>query len=232
MPAAIFYSPHADDETLSMGVGIRNHIVAGYDVYVILLSHGRASNAYNVLAGTQYCSWHAKYHNPSSEGYAPFDKRKFGLTRVNEFINACLALGVPYSNIAVYDLEDGQFTKDQVKAIIQEWVNRVPGAGHKTMTYKDNHPDHVACGQALLELYNAGIIGNARFYIKREQYDQINGFFETYDSSYYPYIQAAANVYKNWAPTQGKLAVGYHSVKSTFDALLSDPRSKLHRPNE
>ena len=37
----IFYSPHPDDETLTMGVLVAQHVVAGRKVHVVLFSDGR-----------------------------------------------------------------------------------------------------------------------------------------------------------------------------------------------
>ncbi len=232
VPKAVFYVPHPDDETLSMGVAIVNHLFAGNDVYVVLLTHGRASNAFNVLNGTANCAWHCKTHNPEAEGYSSFDRTEFGFARIREFVEAVKALGVPESNMEIHNLEDGQVTVDQVKAVIRTWEIRFPGIKHKTMTYHDDHPDHANAGRALLELYNAGIVSDARFYIKRTQYDQTGGAFEYCDLSYHPYIHSAANAYMTWNPDQGRLAVGYHSVKAEFDALLGNPRSKFHKPGQ
>ena len=231
-PKAVFYVPHPDDETLSMGGAIVNHLFAGNDVYVVLLSHGRASDAYNVLCGRVACSWHKKNHDPSLEGYAPFDLQKFGLARVREFLAACECLGVSLANTEIYDFEDGQVTVEQVKQVIMKWETRFPGSKHKTMTYHDKNPDHANAGRALLELYNEGVVKDARFYIKHSQMAQVAGAYEAYRRSYYPSIQAAAEVYKTWKPAQGKLAIGYHSVKNDFDQLLHNPQSKFHRPGQ
>src|ERR1035437_1374650 len=40
---AYFFTPHQDDETLSMGAAIKEHVAAGRKVYVVLLTDGGAS---------------------------------------------------------------------------------------------------------------------------------------------------------------------------------------------
>jgi len=43
MAVILFISAHQDDETLSMGAGIINHVVAGHEVYSGCVTDGSAS---------------------------------------------------------------------------------------------------------------------------------------------------------------------------------------------
>lgn len=229
----IFYSPHQDDELLSMGVAILTHIKAGYDVRVVLLTNGEASNAREVINGNRYCSWHQRYHNPAAEGYQPLSKTEFGQARTREFRRAVQALGIPANRIHVHNYDDGTLTTGQMATLVRwQYENNYPNAKHKTMTYHDDHDDHRNAGRALLNMYRNGEISDVRFYIKRTQRDQIPGSYHQVTSDMYPYIQAAAQSYMTWNPKNGDFAIGYHSVPNSFDDLLVSPKSKWHKPNQ
>ncbi|MFA4923649.1 MAG: PIG-L family deacetylase [Ignavibacteriaceae bacterium] len=76
---AIFYSPHQDDETLGMGASIAEHVRAGRAVYVVLLSNGANSGMLTYIQ---------QNYNPNATMQDVINARN------NEFIAACIALGV------------------------------------------------------------------------------------------------------------------------------------------
>ncbi|MBO1915187.1 PIG-L family deacetylase, partial [Microvirga sp. 3-52] len=80
---AIYYSPHADDEVLSMGSGILHNLALGKEVIVVLLSKGLASNAINIVN-----------EKLEKEGHSPITPEEFGQARVEEFRNSVTSLGV------------------------------------------------------------------------------------------------------------------------------------------
>ena len=73
----VFYSPHPDDEVLSMGAAIIHSIENNKEVVVVLLSHGRASKAIN------------KVNNKLlTEKQPAISEVEFGNARVTEFKNS------------------------------------------------------------------------------------------------------------------------------------------------
>lgn len=72
-----FYSPHPDDETLSMGMAMLYYIAAGVDVHLVSVTNGSAIGVANTLngstdAGTPVAcsiSDHPYIHSPLREGY-------------------------------------------------------------------------------------------------------------------------------------------------------------------
>lgn len=168
--ATLFFVPHQDDE-LSMGNDITNHILSGDDVHVILCTDGTASYIRRNLSQQGTCSWHTGIHN-----YGITESEFAGL-RDEEFKASCRALGVSNSNIhiAPQRAKDGELTIAKVKEIIQYYQNKYPNSKVKTYTpwgpvdgAEPQHPDHKRLGQGALELYNEGKIWNndLRFYVE------------------------------------------------------------------
>lgn len=161
---AIFLSPHQDDESLTMGAAIRDHVLAGRTTYVILLTDGGASGV---------CNW-SPYDGDRAACVAERDK---------EFTNAVTALGatpiiptvVAPGNTTARAL-DGQLTGTFTANVIRYYAG-VYGtdASFKTMSEYDSlHPDHRAAGRGLYAAYLWGYIGtgastgDARWYVRRE----------------------------------------------------------------
>jgi len=166
---AIYYSPHPDDETWGMAHSIRKHKDAGREVYVVLLTDGENSAVYNW--------WITSGYQKDWDNDGDIDRFDFGLARREEFRRATYELGVDRcyfyggENSGFYD---GALTQIQVKNVMQSFEQNYPKASHKTtMKYTDglwngvgdlcNHPDHLACCDALKELYLANAY-DARFY--------------------------------------------------------------------
>jgi len=84
----IFYSPHPDDETLTLGVLVASHVLAGRKVHVVLFTDGRDSRAFPVVNARL-----------KAEHRAPLTRAQFGAARVRECRAACAALGVPSANV-------------------------------------------------------------------------------------------------------------------------------------
>lgn len=172
-PRAVFFAPHPDDETLSMGVPIVRHVAAGRDVHVVAVTQGGAATARLEVNGTAPPPglWGVP-HDPAQEGYAPLDVDSFCEARVREFKAACSALGVRPDRVHVYDLPDGAVRSADVKALIRAdfaW----PGASFKTMSARwSGHADHTACGTALRELQaeDPSIWGDGQWYVYRPQW--------------------------------------------------------------
>lgn len=245
----IFYAPHADDETLNMGITIAEHVAASREVHVVLMTHGRSSGALSVINGTTTGSYWVLPHNPTVEGYSPLTVDDFADARIREFHNSCGQLGVPVANRHIYYLDDPSssngetVTYAEAKTVIQSYVNQFPDADHYTLSYHDIHPDHAALGQALRDLYNAGAITNAvRFVISmatRNDYESRGATIPgggwkdvPTDNVIKQKVINACRCYSAWAPVEGSYAIGYHSVADQFNKLLANPFHYLHLINQ
>lgn len=231
MAVVLFISPHPDDESLSMGMGIANHLWYGHDVHLTLLSWGSESSARDVINGSVYCSWHKVNHNPGPEGYSPLDVGQFSNARINEFRYSAACLGVKPENISIYNYSDGGITKDDVKSTISSFLSGHPGATIKTPSYYDKHPDHSVCGYALLDMYKSGEVIDARFYVSPTQWPDTPGHYES-NPNCTIFHKASLEVYKRWNPSHGMYGIGYHSVPSIFDTVSAGLKSKYHTPDE
>jgi LmbE family N-acetylglucosaminyl deacetylase len=77
MARAFFYSPHPDDETLSMGLAMLYYIANGVDVHLVSITNGSALGVAYTLNGSTDAgaavactiSDHPYIHNPAREGY-------------------------------------------------------------------------------------------------------------------------------------------------------------------
>lgn len=241
---AIYYVPHSDDEILTYGPSIKNHLNAGREVITVLYTNGVGSSAQNQLNGIGNSTYWGATHNPAKEGYSPLSNNDFGDARIREYINSCHALGVKSENILVDRLT---VTNDvnEMKALILKYHNLYPptgtgSTGHKVMSWKDqmgtgsNTPnEHSVSGYALKQLYDEGYIIDARFYVSRYNImgNTITGSNELLaNSAHLVDLKHSAKCYDAWAPNVGMFAIGYHSVKNQFDHFFSDVKSKYHLP--
>ncbi len=235
----VFYVPHADDETLTMGVAILQCLARGEEVHLVLMTDGSACGSVHFLNGTAKCPVHEKYHNPLEERYLDgmLDTQDHVAARRKEFLAAAERLGVPSSNCRVYGYKDGKLTEEQARQVALRVENDedVPGpkTHHTTTSKYDDHNDHVACGNALAALHEEGTIPEPVYYIKRSKWKGLpsgRGIEDLVaDEKQKETIQRVCKeVYMNWDPEKGHYAVGYHSVPESFDRLLKDFTNKAH----
>lgn len=151
----VFFTPHQDDEVLSMGAAIRQHVLAGRQVWVVLLTDGGASAACPVKYATR------------AECVAERDK---------EFTAGVYNMGAT-PTIRSDRMPDGLLSADYVKRVVEEYYNYGTGyknASFKTMSESDDHPDHAAAGQGLRAAVGPT---DKRFYIKESQWSTHAGSF-------------------------------------------------------
>jgi len=208
---AIFYSPHPDDEVLSMGSGLLEALDRNEQVIMVLLSQGKASKAIDQVN-----------ERLLQEGYPPINAEEFGAARAKEFRESALQLGVKEENIYLYDLPDGSLNTEEIKEIMTSFAARYPEAVHHTMTYKDPHRDHAAAGKALQELKKAGIIRHTVYYIPVQEWENLKSLFnhvtKTPPSKLAGHQKALA-AYKSWDPAGGRYAIGITSVPGYFEII-------------
>jgi LmbE family N-acetylglucosaminyl deacetylase len=215
MATVLFVSPHQDDESLSMGAGIRKHIEAGHDVHTLLLCGGVESAA-----------------QPGSGLSRP----AFGRARDDEFMRACRALGVPFANMhfARVTPADGTLSVQLAYDSIKDIAVQYPGLWLKAyshLTYGNRHQDHINSGLAALQIFKDSLANNLRCYIEP-------WLLSTFPNTVATSIDAAANpdrvvealqVYGDVDPKGKKYGIGFQSV-SYFDDVIANPVSRYHIP--
>lgn len=190
----IFLTPHQDDESLTMGAAIKQHVQAGRRVYVILLTDGGASGVCKTMFGT-----------------TAQDRADCVAERDQEFWGAVSSQGaIPV--IPTDRMADGTLTGAYTAEVIRKWALAHPNASFKTMSEYDSiHPDHRAAGRGLYAAYLWGYTGDARWYVRRE--DQA-----VHAGSCTPRldIDSALNYYYP-RPGEPRSGVGYASVAGEFE---------------
>ncbi|WP_028777311.1 PIG-L family deacetylase [Shimazuella kribbensis] len=230
---AIFFIPHQDDETLSMGVAITQHLDAGRDVIIVLYTNGEGSVAQKILNGQRKSNWWGSIHDPNKEGYGYVNDQTFTQARTKEFMTALLQLGVKRENIHIRPLLPIPNLKT-VKQLILEYAYKYPNASYKAMSQHDSSLSHALSGQALVDLYHQHIISDIRLFVSRNDFTKLKNLGFTIKPNFFQAyrIKKAALVYQTWNPKGGFFAIGYHSVASQFESMLSNIENRQHNPSE
>jgi hypothetical protein len=158
---AIFYSPHQDDETLGMGASIAEQVRSGRAVYIVLLSNGANDYLLSIIR---------TYYNPNATMQDCINARN------NEFIAACIAMGVHRiyisNNGAGYSESSVSTMTNQFQSVMNYFAVHYPDASHRTISGNldsYNHscskmPTHQAAATALHLLQHNGNISDASWY--------------------------------------------------------------------
>lgn len=135
---------------------------------------------------------------------------------------------------------------DAAKAVIFPFVRDNPNSFHITMSPADHHHDHAACGIALREIKqeNPSMLGTPMFFISRLYWTVTDGlyaadlreaaggtperpngsiqWFSYFGSNKDNYVNHLRNrvikAYRAWNPAAGAYGIGYHQVRSQFEA--------------
>lgn len=241
---ALFVAAHPDDEILAMGVALAEHLAAGQDVHVLLVTDGEGSAVLGDLNGSTLCTWWGVLHNPAAEGYAPLTAADLAAARVREATQACRSLAVGFTgSLTVHraQLPDGGVTVVAAQQAILDVCDQIaPGGvvrlkGHTWKTAYEAHPDHLAVGNALLNLSSAD---PARFSDRRHYIEP--GYWPTgtlpagfswdtpTDSTISGRVKNACRAYSAWAPAVGSYAIGWHSKSDWFTTIQSTPKCLVH----
>lgn len=244
MPSsALFIAAHPDDEILAMAVPVAEHVAAGQDVHVLLLSRGTGSGVRAVLNGTAASSWWGVSHSPDAEGYSPLTAAAFGAARIAETAVAlrCLSAGLP-GTLTLHEAEllDGSISQAAaVEAIRAVCDDIAPGGAPvrlKTHSHLvDNHPDHLAAGRAAraLKAEDPDRWGDLRHYILPPYWSdgRLSQVAESWDQPGSPDIAGRVRngirAFGAWAPPHS-YAIGWHSVPDMLAALDANPRALVH----
>jgi LmbE family N-acetylglucosaminyl deacetylase len=216
------FTPHQDDETLTLGRTIRALLEAGHSVWTILMTTGINSGA---------------------RGATGLSREEFAAARDDEYDRACRRLGVRPGHIEISPLRvpDGELVVQAAEDIISDWLARHPGAHVKTTTNLGavgvQHTDHGDAGQAAVNLLEDGLIVSNGLRLGVEQYqlqqfkDANPGLKLTIDQSgSAAVVQAALDVYGETDPFGWKFGIGKLSVPSAFALVRGNPVSYYHLP--
>ena len=227
---AVFFSPHQDDETLGMGGAIYEHVQAGRDVFLELMTDGSQSGARAILNNGGTHSWHSGSH------VYPLTTSEFSEARMREFKAAAARLGVKgiYLNPGI---TDGTLTQAQVGARIQWWINRgftglslkgTAGSEDPTTAGGTPHRDHAAVWNALIASGFADVRGY--FVYHHTSNAGTPDVTKVLTAAECAAKRSALNEYKLWSPSAGRYAVGYHSVSALIDSTYSSCREYVEHP--
>lgn len=243
MPSHIFYAPHADDETLSMGPAVVEAVASGAQVALVLLTDGSAETAVlAALNGAAPCAWHGFRHDPEREAYpgGALDAWHMAQARGAEFARACAAFGVEPRLTRQLAHPDGGLTAEDARAAILELENDAslpPPRHHHTMSHLfDDHTDHLNAGRALRELVELGVVSSATWYVKRAMWPRLPHdarieLVTAMTAAAQTKIRNAVRAYMDYDPARARFGIGYHSVRERFDALLADFTVRRHGPD-
>jgi LmbE family N-acetylglucosaminyl deacetylase len=241
LPPALFIAAHPDDELLAMGVALAEHVAVGREVHLLWLTDGGTTSARNALNGTTTSSWWGILHNPAAEGYAPLSEADCAAARIREGVNAVNLLATP-GTVTIHQahLQDGAYTQGQVEAAVLTVADLIaPTSAVHLKTHSwlvDNHPDHLAAGNAVKHLAATlpARFAFPRYYVLSTYFAdprlaQVSDTFDNpTDAGISQRVRNACRAYGAWAPAQGLFAVGMHSVSGLFDTLTANPRSLVH----
>jgi N-acetylmuramoyl-L-alanine amidase len=248
----IYFVPHADDEVLTFGIDIVNQLSHNRDVKLVLLSKGDDTSVRDILNGhfdeestSGYlnlpfkCNWHGVYHDPVPEHFlhGHISRAEFGDIRIEDYKRAAGKLGINQGNIIVNTIPINNFTMEEIKKVIRQYLLQYPVAQVRTMSFYDLHGQHAIIGKTLSELEKAGEINFLQtsyflsVYTDHIAKKYINLPLRTLtvnDSVLNGKIDLAAGVYKEYDPVHGRYASGYHSVARQFELIKSNQYIRYH----
>lgn len=237
----IFCVPHPDDEVLGFSIQLYRHVAAGREVHVLALTAGTGTRVTAELNGeVAVPTWWRVRHNPAAEGYAPLTSLQVGEARLAEQRQALACVRIGADRIHFAGLVDGHVTVAWATAAILELADTLaPDTGLWAPSYLvDNHPDHLAAGQAVRALgqQDPERFWDRRYTVHRNYWGdprvaQAPGRAWAGPASVIERDRTinAARCYGAWAPRAGCYAIGQHSTPSLFAGALTDPRALVHK---
>lgn len=245
--AAIFYSPHQDDETLAMCASIAEHVRHGRPVIVVLYSSGEICGALEILNGmnssgeTVTCDYHNTIHQ------FHLSPKEFVKARNAEFLAACKQLGVQQVYIANngkgYDENlDQKAMICTYRELMLYFDEQFPGCSHKLISGDCDHtltgvkhPTHRAGAIAANQLFHSGKIRDIRLYRDYVYYfpedEREAQWKKKISASDKQKRRRAMDEYNLFNPKIGRYAIGcQHSVYELFDASYESDYEYIDYP--
>ncbi len=230
-PTILYFSPHQDDELLTMGLDILRNTSGNANVHIILCSDGAKSIVRKVLSDRKNCSVHSGIHE--------FDisERSFIKSRDLEFIDSCLSLGIKAECIHIPEtrMADGTLSLELCMELIRHYTE-IYGQDCCICTIFpresiNQHPDHYALGSAAVKLFNDGLISKLRLFLepyllfgRLGPYAADLSSLEILHANFFERkkINKAIRSYFRWDPAEGRYAIGAHSMKNDFSRLAAN----------
>lgn len=226
----LYFSPHQDDELLTMGADICNSCLQNKEVHVILCTDGSKSPARQRLNNGESCSLHKEIHNYN------LSEQEFINARDLEFISSCKALGVFTENIHIHEKRaiDGCLSVEYAQEIIKHFIS-IYGNNVEVCTIAPfnlgnyQHEDHRNLGLAAQNLLKQKLFYKIKFFkepyhvpkkiLKKIFFNIVYNIKEKLYSSkeIKDRTQKAMNSYLYWNPSENRFAVGYHCVQYLFE---------------
>lgn len=223
----IYIAAHQDDETLSMGSGIVEHLSSATvsEVIVICATDGSATRARHTLSdrlGREVTREQITYYRDAEMRWA-----------VQTGLGARFVIPPPGVRMV-----DGQATLAGTRALLDWALSQWPGARVKTHSPWEDHNDHRVLGVAATDMHFEGLIPDLRLYLSQTVYRK-NYKPDTPRLSTVRRTAAvdAQGAYCLWAPPKPGSSrddryfqVGYTSAGPSFRHHASDPASRRHVP--
>jgi len=228
----VFYTPHPDDETLSMGALVAAAVQRGDRVVLVALTDGRTTGA--VRDVDQQLAGGAPAARAAGNGLSP---DQVAAARVGELRRAARDLGLAPGDVFLAHLDapdsDGGtvVTVSEADQVMRAFAVQFPAATHVTMSYcAERQQDHLDAGFALRDLLRAGVVTSARWVTSRLWWSlpAPASSWTLPDPQAAARVRRAATEYRLWDPAHGEYALGYFSVRWQFAALDRDPRDRVH----
>lgn len=230
----LYFSPHQDDELLTMGIDICKRIKKGDTIHVILCTDGSMSSVRRRLNDGETCDKHSGTH------HYDLTAEEFVKARDREFMGSCLALGIKEENIHIPQNRavDGSLSVEAAKELIRNCINTIDSDALICTISPDNgggqHRDHKAVGEAAKQLFYEGFIKELQLFVEPYLFEtvKLNARQIPVDPTIIKaggkistQISDAISSYSKWDPDNGRYAVGYHSVTNEFNDYLKNKRN-------
>lgn len=213
LPPVIYYVPHPDDEAIYMGASMWSE--RNRRTIVVSLTRGGSSSVLgwiNERLGQQVST------------------EDLERSRVADLRRSVSHLGVRPVDVHLADLPDGELTPDLVRPVIEDMARRYPRASHRTMSYRDPHPDHAAAGEAVRRAHADGVVQDCLFHVPVDLVDESLGTPVTLSTAACDAKRAALAEYRVWDPFSERYAVGLLSVPDLIASQAVEPRERVHGP--
>ncbi len=214
----VYINPHQDDETLDMGLDIIRDIKDGREVYLILMTDGSKSRAYESL---EYKLFKAKKSKIS--------RGDFVYIRNLEMKNALSELGLNEDKIINMKNLNLDLTKEEVTNAIKKFEDtHGKNFSYKTLAKNEfdaseGRFDHFACHDAVKE-FSESNGRNATFFSSKPNKDSDSSkiIIKYPNNEEVDIWKRALKKYGNSDFDNGTYAVGYSSVRGAFEAKIKN----------